>query len=74
MNNSNNIESLKLEIGEEKIIQVKVPVEAELKTNSGSIIKVTITPNNPLTIISQGDIVEVNLNVTENSIKPLSGL
>ncbi|MGX9463619.1 hypothetical protein ACWXWU_20780 [Shewanella sp. A14] len=74
MNNSNNIESIKLEVGEERIIQVNAPVEAELKTNSGSIIRVTITPNNPLRITSQGDIIEVNINVTENSIKPLSAI
>ncbi|KJG14531.1 hypothetical protein [Photobacterium iliopiscarium] len=66
--------SFQLELGKPGKIKVNAPCRFEIKMSSGSIIEGLITPNNPLTITSQGDIEDINVYIDENSVRPLESV
>lgn len=65
------IQSFKTEPGKSSVINVNAPCSFYIETVSGSKIEGKITPNNPLTVMSQGDIININIYVEEDSIMEL---
>ena len=59
-----------LEKGTPTVINVNTPFRFHLETAHGSIIKGHITPNNPLSITSQGDITNTMLHVEAINHEP----
>jgi hypothetical protein len=62
-------QSFELERGKPGVINVNAPCRFVLETATGSVIEGLITPNNPLTITSQGDITKVNVYSEEDSTR-----
>ncbi|MGR6858994.1 hypothetical protein ACU5EH_00855 [Aliivibrio salmonicida] len=69
--NSGEVSRSQFDIGKPKKINVNAACSFEIKTSSGSVIEGVITPNNPLTITSQGDLLDINVYITDDSIKAL---
>ena len=62
---------LMLEQGTPTVINVSAPFRFHLETANGSVIKGHITPNNPLSVTSQGDITNATLRIEASNQKPL---
>ena len=59
-----------LEKGTPTVINVNTPFRFHLETAHGSIIKGLVTPNNPLSITTQGDITNAMLRMEATNHKP----
>ncbi len=55
--------SFTLPVGKEVTLKTNYPVEFEIITLAGSVIKATAMPNNPLKIKNGGDLRSINGNV-----------
>jgi len=53
------------------ILKSNKPIKFLIETEMGSIIKGILIPNNPIEIISKGDISKAELTIDENSTKEL---